>query len=130
MGSHAVGEGPKDDAVVVLEMVAEGVGVVVLRLSSFFCVTTQYDCQSHHGVQSRPTEGFHSWNSAGETKSFSWNSTSSTHVLLTAPIFSDVLASLATVGNVLPFSAVFGRIRVKLKARFPSGCYQMDESRK
>jgi hypothetical protein len=57
--------------VVVLEMVAEGVGVVVLTLSSFFCVTIQYDCQSHHGVQSRPTKGFHSWNSAGDTECFS-----------------------------------------------------------
>jgi hypothetical protein len=41
--------------------------VVVLVLSSRLCVTMQYDCQ-RQGVQSRPTEGFHSWNSAGVTE--------------------------------------------------------------
>jgi hypothetical protein len=40
-------------------MVAEGVGVVVLMLSSFFCVAMQYDVRSYHGVQLRPIEGFY-----------------------------------------------------------------------
>jgi hypothetical protein len=109
-------------------MVVEVVGVIVLMLSSFFCVTMQYDVKSHHGVQSRPIEGFHSWNSAGETECFSWDSRSS-HVLLTAVKFADVVASLSPIGKVMPFSTVFGRIGVKLKERYPTGCYQMEESR-
>lgn len=31
-----------------------------LTLSSFFWVTIHHDCQSHHGVQSKPTNGFQS----------------------------------------------------------------------
>jgi hypothetical protein len=66
MGFQAVGEGAREIALAVLEAVAEDEVVVGFTLSSLLCVTIQYDCQ-RHGVQSRPTEGFHSWNCPGVT---------------------------------------------------------------
>lgn len=56
---YIVTEVPKNEALVVLESTTVERLILGSSLSSLLCVTIQYDCKSQ-GLQSRPTEGFHS----------------------------------------------------------------------
>jgi hypothetical protein len=63
---ETVGEVLKNEALVALEVTTVERLILGSSLSSLLCVTIQYDCMSQ-GLQSRPTEGFHSWNFSGVT---------------------------------------------------------------
>ncbi|KAH8622082.1 hypothetical protein IG631_23188 [Alternaria alternata] len=65
MSVQEVGEGVAVDevvVVVVVEMMEVNPGIGSVSILS--CVRTQYDWKSQ-GLQSRPTKGFHLWNSSG-----------------------------------------------------------------
>jgi hypothetical protein len=49
--------------------------------------------------------------------------------LLTAIELANVVASFSPISDVVPFGAIFGRVRVELEKRCPSGRHQMGESR-
>lgn len=124
-----MGEGARVGALMVLDGIADEV-VEDLTLSNFFLVTIQYDVQSYQGVQSRPMDGFHSWNSVGETEVFFNHScTDMIRVSLTAVKLAYGVASLSFVCDVMPFGAIFGRIRIKLKERCARACSQPGEQR-
>jgi hypothetical protein len=56
---QVVGDGAREEVIVVPVIITEEEPTVVLLLSSLLCVTIQYDCHLQ-GLQSSPTEGFHS----------------------------------------------------------------------